>query len=88
MKWFCFFVLIFSKINTFAARSCTEEEFSRLISKGFPAGTKTLGATLFNWCDEIDRMWRFSKTNLITYGLHNKMEMISRRAAGFRNFDS
>jgi len=29
-------------------------------------------------------MWRFSKTNGITEGFHNKMEMISRRAFGFR----
>lgn len=49
---------------------------------------KTLGATLFSWRDEIGRMWRFSKTNSITEGLHNKMEMISRRAFGFRNFNN
>ena len=33
-------------------------------------------------------MWRFSRTNSITEGLHNKMEMLSRRAFGFRNFDN
>jgi transposase len=33
-------------------------------------------------------MWRFSKTNGITEGFHNKMEMISRRAYGFRNFEN
>jgi transposase len=49
---------------------------------------KTLGETLFSWRDEIGRMWRFSKTNGITEGLHNKMEMISRRAFGFRNFEN
>jgi hypothetical protein len=32
------------------------------------------------------RMWRFTKTNSVTEGLHNKMELISRRAFGFRNF--
>lgn len=47
---------------------------------------KTLGDTMYAWRDEIGRMWRFSKTNSITEGLHNKMEMISRRAFGFRNF--
>jgi transposase len=47
---------------------------------------KTLGDTLSAWRNEIGRMWRFSKTNSITEGLHNKMEMISRRAFGFRNF--
>jgi len=49
---------------------------------------KTLGETLDNWKNEIGRMWRFSKTNSITEGLHNKMEMISRRAFGFRNFNN
>ena len=49
---------------------------------------RTLGETMYNWRDEIGRMWRFSKTNSITEGLHNKMEMISRRAFGFRNFNN
>ena len=49
---------------------------------------QTLGNTLYSWRDEIGRMWRFSKTNSITEGLHNKMEMISRRAFGFRNFQN
>ncbi len=49
---------------------------------------KTLGETLHAWKNEIGRMWRFSKTNSITEGLHNKMEMISRRAFGFRNFNN
>lgn len=49
---------------------------------------KTLGETMYAWRDEIARMWRFSKTNSITEGLHNKMEMISRRAFGFRNFEN
>ncbi len=45
-----------------------------------------LGRTLRRWSEQIVRMWRFSKTNGITEGLHNKMEMISRRAFGFKNF--
>ena len=49
---------------------------------------KTLGLTLENWAEEIARMWRFTKTNSITEGLHNKMEMLSRRAFGFRNFEN
>lgn len=49
---------------------------------------KTLGETIHSWRNEIGRMWRFSKTNSITEGLHNKMEMISRRAFGFRNFNN
>ena len=44
---------------------------------------KTLGETLDNWKNEIGRMWRFSRTNSITEGLHNKMEMLSRRAFGW-----
>lgn len=47
---------------------------------------KSLAATLWSWRDEIARMWRFTKSNAITEGLHNKMEVISRRAYGFRNF--
>jgi transposase len=47
---------------------------------------KTFGHTLQSWIEPIVRMWRFTKTNGITEGLHTKMEMISRRAFGFRNF--
>jgi transposase len=47
---------------------------------------KTLGRSLHSWLEEIARMWRFTKTNSITEGLHNKMEAISRRAYGFKNF--
>lgn len=47
---------------------------------------KVFGDTLKSWLEPIVRMWRFTKTNGITEGLHNKMEMISRRAFGFRNF--
>ena len=47
---------------------------------------KTFGQTLKSWIEPIVRMWRFTKTNGITEGLHTKMEMISRRAFGFRNF--
>jgi transposase len=47
---------------------------------------KAFGQTLKSWLEPIVRMWRFTKTNGITEGLHTKMEMISRRAFGFRNF--
>ena len=47
-----------------------------------------LGRTLTSWSNEIVRMWRFTKNNGITEGFHTKMEMISRRAFGFRNFDN
>ena len=49
---------------------------------------ETLGRTLGSWDGEIAAMWRFSKNNGITEGFHNKMEMISRMAYGFRNFDN
>jgi transposase len=47
-----------------------------------------LGASLGAWQDEIGRMWRFTRTNSTLEGLHNKMEVISRRAYGFRNFEN
>jgi transposase len=50
------------------------------------APLQTLANTLWSWRDPIARMWRFTKSNAITEGLHNKMEVISRRAYGFRNF--
>jgi len=49
---------------------------------------RTLGNTLYSWRNEIARMFRFTKTNGITEGFHNKMEMLSRRAFGFRNFEN
>jgi transposase len=45
-----------------------------------------LARTLRRWLEPIARMWRFTKNNGITEGLHTKMEMLSRRAYGFRNF--
>ena len=47
---------------------------------------QTLGETLYKWKEEIGRMMRFSLSNGITEGFHTKMEMLSRRAFGFRNF--
>jgi transposase len=48
----------------------------------------TLGETFDSWKEEIVKMWRFTKNNGITEGFHNKMEMLSRRAYGFRNFEN
>jgi len=50
--------------------------------------TRALAETLKSWLEPIVRMWRFTKSNGITEGFHNKMEMISRRAFGFRNFEN
>lgn len=47
-----------------------------------------LGRTLKSWSEEIVRMWRFKRNNGMTEGFHNKMELISRRAYGFRNFQN
>ena len=49
---------------------------------------RALAKTLTSWMEPVVAMWRFSKTNGITEGFHNKMEMISRRAYGFRNFEN
>lgn len=49
---------------------------------------RALAKTLTRWLEPIVAMWRFSKSNGITEGFHNKMEMISRRAYGFRNFEN
>jgi len=48
----------------------------------------TLGDTLHSWSQEIARMWRFTRSNGVTEGFHNKMETISRQAYGFRNFEN
>ena len=45
-----------------------------------------LATTLRSWLQPILGMWRFSKSNGITEGFHTKMEMMTRRAYGFRNF--
>ncbi len=47
-----------------------------------------LGETLHSWSTEIAAMWRFTRNNGITEGFHNKMELISRQAYGFRNFEN
>jgi len=59
----------------------------RLKSSGFES-LKTLGQTLWNWREEIACMWRFTRNNGMTEGFHTKMEMIQRRAFGFRNFEN
>jgi transposase len=49
---------------------------------------ETLGDTLESWSEEIVRMWRFSKTNSITEGLHRRMDEIQNRAYGMHNFNN
>lgn len=60
---------------------------TQLTTSGFEA-LRTLGATLANWQEEVACMWRFTRNNGITEGFHTKMEMISRRAFGFRSFQN
>ncbi len=75
------------------ARQCRQlipswlEHLRELAYSAFPQLAQ-LGRTLSSWSEEIVRMWRFTKNNGITEGFHTKMEMISRRAFGFRNFDN
>jgi transposase len=49
---------------------------------------RRLAKTLMSWLEPIVMMWRFSKSNGPTEGFHNKMEMMTRRAYGFRNFEN
>ena len=60
-------------------RQLSESGFEPLVS---------LARTLGSWKEEIACMWRFTRNNGITEGFHTKMEMISRRAFGFRNFEN
>jgi hypothetical protein len=54
----------------------------------FSRADRSLGTTIDSWKQEVAAMWRFSKNNGITEGFHNKMEMIARRAYGFRNVNN
>jgi len=61
-------------------------KLKQLKQSGFKS-LKTLGKTLYQWREEVVRMWRFTKNNGITEGFHRKMKLIQRRAYGFRNFE-
>ncbi len=62
--------------------------FLELLDQLSASPLKRLARTLESWLEPIVAMWRFSKSNGITEGFHNKMEMMSRRAYGFRNFEN
>lgn len=62
--------------------------FLKLIEQLHESPMQKLAKTLESWLQPIVAMWRFSKNNGITEGFHTKMEMISRRAYGFRNFEN
>jgi transposase len=63
-------------------------KFLTLLGQFAQSPAHTLASTLKSWLEPIVRMWRFSKSNGITEGFHTKMEMLSRRAYGFRNFEN
>ena len=58
--------------------------FIKLLNQLHHSPLKGLAKTLHSWIEPIVAMWRFRKSNGITEGFHNKMEMLSRRAYGFR----
>ena len=62
--------------------------FLQLIEQLSASPLKRLAHTLRSWLEPIVAMWRFSRTNGITEGFHTKMEMMTRRAYGFRNFEN
>jgi len=80
-------------LKTQKARVCKKlipkllDYIHQLKTCGLPT-LQQLGRTLGSWSGEIAAMWRFSKNNGITEGFHNKMEVLSRRAYGFRNFEN
>jgi transposase len=79
--------------KTLQARRCKQiiPEFLNMITTLKQSPFKrlvTLGKTLYQWREEVVRMWRFTKNNGITEGFHRKMKLIQRRAYGFRNFEN
>jgi transposase len=63
-------------------------KFLKLLRQLSLTPARALADTLTSWLEPIVAMWRFSKSNGITEGFHTKMEMLSRRAFGFRNFEN
>ena len=60
---------------------------AELRASGF-AALRTLGETFHSWREEIARMWRYTRNNGITEGLHTKIEVLQRQSYGFRNFQN
>lgn len=80
----------FMLLKTLTARRARAKlpRYVELLGQLADSPLRALAATLRSWMQPIVAMWRFSKSNGITEGFHNKMEMISRRAYGFRNFEN
>ena len=79
--------LLLKKVPAKKARKYIPE-FLQLLDQFEESPAKIIAQTIRSWLEPIIRMWRFSKSNGITEGFHTKMEMISRRAFGFRNFQN
>ena len=77
-------------LKTLTARRARRRlpELLELLEQLHQSPLHTLARTLKSWLQPIVAMWRFSKTNGITEGFHTKMEMMTRRAYGFRNFEN
>ncbi len=80
-------VLVMKRLKAKRAKQMLPK-FLALIGQFEQSPAKALAATLTSWLEPIVRMWRFTKSNGITEGFHTKMEMLSRRAYGFRNFEN
>ena len=80
-------LLLLRTLNAKAAATALPG-FLELIEQLAASPLNGLARTLTSWLEPIVAMWRFSKSNGITEGFHNKMEMMTRRAYGFRNFEN
>jgi transposase len=79
--------LLLKGLNARAARKALPG-FLELIEQLSASPLNGLARTLTSWLEPIVAMWRFSRNNGITEGFHTKMEMMTRRAYGFRNFEN
>jgi len=60
----------------------------KLIEQLRQSPLRQLAKTLTSWLEPIVMMWRRNKSNGPTEGFHTKMEMMSRRAYGFKHFEN
>jgi len=79
--------LVMRQLNRKRAKQMLPK-FLTLLEQFKQSPARALAQTLSSWLEPIVRMWRFTKSNGITEGFHTKMEMLSRRAFGFRNFEN
>lgn len=79
--------LLLKSLNAKKAKEMLPK-FLQLIDEFANSPARAIANTIKSWLEPIVRMWRFTKSNGITEGFHTKMEMLSRRAYGFRNFEN